>query len=80
LGGLEPVRVVPISTQESGRLARRPADSRLENRRLIQSHVGTLPHWTEGLAHYLKEGERLGEFVLPAAKSVEKGLQSEARG
>jgi dTDP-4-dehydrorhamnose reductase len=65
LGGFGRVRVVPISTEESGRRARRPAYSVLENRRLIEAHLGALPHWTEGLGHYLKEGQHLEDFRLP---------------
>ncbi len=80
LGGLERIRVVPISTQESGRRARRPANSVLENRRLIESHLGALPNWKEGLAHYLKEGRRLREFVLPAPESGEEPLRGEVTG
>jgi len=80
LGGLERVRVVPISTQESGRRARRPANSVLENRRLIESNLGVLPHWKEGLAQYLKEGQRMGEFVLAAPGPGRKPLQWEGTG
>ncbi|MFZ0962706.1 MAG: dTDP-4-dehydrorhamnose reductase [Terriglobia bacterium] len=76
LGGFDRVRVVPISIQESGRLAPRPAFSVLENRRGGMSNLGALPHWREGLAQYLKEGQRLGEFVLPAPESREKSLTS----
>jgi dTDP-4-dehydrorhamnose reductase len=75
LGGFERVRVVPISTGELGRRAPRPANSVLENRRLIENHLGILPHWTEGLADYLKEGQRLGEFVLPESDQREKSVQ-----
>jgi dTDP-4-dehydrorhamnose reductase len=80
LGGLERVRVVPISTQESGRRARRPANSVLENRRLVKSHLGALPHWKEGLANYLEEGQRLGEFALPASEPGERLVQREVTG
>jgi dTDP-4-dehydrorhamnose reductase len=80
LGGLEGGRVVPISTQECGRRARRPANSVLENRRLVESHLGALPHWRDGLADYLKEGQRLGEFALPASELGEKPLQREVKG
>jgi dTDP-4-dehydrorhamnose reductase len=75
LGGFERVRVVPISTGELGRRAPRPANSVLENRRLIENHLGILPPWTEGLADYLKEGQRLGEFVLPESDQREKSVQ-----
>ena len=56
------VRVQPITTQASGRLARRPAYSILHNRRLELCQLNALPHWSEGLAQYLEEGERDGEF------------------
>ena len=80
LAGLERVRVVPISTQESGRRAPRPAYSVLENRRLIENHLDSLPHWKDGLAHYLKEGQRLGEFKLPLSGRGEGPLRAEVRG
>jgi dTDP-4-dehydrorhamnose reductase len=75
LGGFEHVRVLPISTRESGRKAHRPANSVLENRRLIENNMGLLPHWLEGLADYLKEGQRLGEFTLPATVDGERPVQ-----
>ena len=78
--GFNRVRVVPISTQESARRAPRPAFSVLENRRLTESHMGLLPHWDEGLADYLREGQRLGEFKLPAAISGEEVQHSEVTG
>jgi dTDP-4-dehydrorhamnose reductase len=64
LGGYERVRVAPIASQDSGRRAIRPANSVLENRRLIQTKLGTLPHWTEGLAQYIEEGRGSGEFAM----------------
>jgi dTDP-4-dehydrorhamnose reductase len=67
LGGFEHVHVVPVSTAELGRPAPRPANSVLENRRLIENGLRLLPHWTEGLADYLREGQRLGEFVFPVS-------------
>ena len=78
--GFNHVRVVPISTQESARRAPRPAFSVLENRRLAVSHLGLLPRWDEGLAEYLREGERLGEFRLPASSLGQKALHSEVKG
>jgi len=80
LAGLKRVRVVPISTQESGRRAPRPAYSVLENHRLIENHLGALPHWKDGLAHYLNEGQRLGEFKLPIYDRGEELFQSGATG
>jgi len=66
-GGYPQVCVAPITTQEAGRLARRPAFSVLENHRLAESQLPTLPHWTKGLAEYLAEGRRGGEFATQAA-------------
>ena len=54
------VKVVPISSGECGRPARRPTNSVLENRRLSLLHTGFLPHWKAGLASYLEEIRREG--------------------
>jgi dTDP-4-dehydrorhamnose reductase len=67
--GYDHVRVLPISTEESGRPAPRPKFSVLENRKLSQGRFGPLPHWTEGLVEYLREGNSLGELKLRAAHS-----------
>ncbi|MGD1154279.1 MAG: dTDP-4-dehydrorhamnose reductase [Terriglobia bacterium] len=79
-GGYERVRVAPIASQDCGRLATRPANSVLENRRLIQIKLGTLPHWTEGLAQYIEEGRRSGEFGMPGPDHLEGSLKSEVTG
>ncbi len=55
LGGFTSVRMVPISSDECGRPARRPANSVLENSRLSQSNLVLLPHWEFGLRDYLNE-------------------------
>jgi dTDP-4-dehydrorhamnose reductase len=78
--GFDHVRVTPISTQELARRAPRPAFSLLDNRRLAEIHLGLLPHWTEGLEDYLREGQRLGEFVLPAGHPGAKTYHSEVAG
>ena len=72
--GIEGVNVLPISTRESGRRARRPANSVLENRRLIEDQLGTLPYWKEGLADYLLEGRSLGELSLPLSRHAKMHL------
>jgi dTDP-4-dehydrorhamnose reductase len=54
LSGMKGVSVVPISSNESGRAARRPANSVLENRRLVLEHMDLLPHWEKGLTEYLE--------------------------
>jgi dTDP-4-dehydrorhamnose reductase len=77
MGGLDQVRVIPISTKESGRKAPRPQNSVLENCRLLNSHLGLLPPWQEGLAHYLQVGQQLGEFELAASNPGVKVLHPE---
>jgi len=52
---VEGVQVLPISSGESGRTARRPANSVLENRALQQAHFELMPHWKVALAEYLDE-------------------------
>jgi len=54
------VQVIPISSDESGRAARRPANSVLENRGLKLAHLGLLPHWKTALAEYLDELKQSG--------------------
>ncbi len=77
-GGYPQIRVTPITTQECGRLAARPAFSLLENRRLAKSKLGGLPHWTEGLAQYLDEGSRGGECGTRTPSPREAPLTREA--
>jgi dTDP-4-dehydrorhamnose reductase len=77
VGGYERVRVAPIASQDCERPAARPANSVLENRRLTQAHLGTLPHWTEGLAQYIEEGRRSGEFGALGPSYSEGSLKSE---
>jgi len=55
---MEGVEVLPISTSESGRAARRPANSVLENRALMEAQLGLMPHWRLALADYLDEIRR----------------------
>ncbi|MGH9342903.1 MAG: dTDP-4-dehydrorhamnose reductase [Terriglobia bacterium] len=51
--GLEHTPLSPISTQEAGRPARRPKNSRLSNARLEREGLGLLPAWQDALARYL---------------------------
>jgi dTDP-4-dehydrorhamnose reductase len=48
------IKVIPISTAASGRIARRPRNSRLANTRLQEEGLSLLPSWQEGLRCYLK--------------------------
>jgi len=57
---MEGVEVVPISSDQSGRAARRPANSVLENRALKQAHLELMPHWKVALAEYLQEIKQSG--------------------
>ena len=61
---VEGVQVLPISTAESGRAARRPANSVLENRALQQAHLELLPHWKVALAEYLDEIKQSGQALV----------------
>jgi len=76
-GGYPQVHVTSITTQECGRLARRPAFSLMENHCLAESKLGALPHWTEGLAQYLEEGSCGGEFGTQAPNPQEAPLAHE---
>jgi dTDP-4-dehydrorhamnose reductase len=78
LADQRPVRVVPITSQELGRRARRPANSLLENRRLLESHLGALPHWSEGLRQYLAEVRQAGGIGVQELNPVTGLPQSEA--
>jgi len=61
LGGFPGLHVVPISSEQCGRSARRPANSVLENRRISSESLGLLPHWREGLKSYLEELKHDGD-------------------
>jgi dTDP-4-dehydrorhamnose reductase len=64
------VEVLPISTGESGRAARRPANSVLANGALQEAHLELMPHWNVALAEYLKEIKQSGQtFVENPGKS-----------
>ncbi|MGH9351672.1 MAG: dTDP-4-dehydrorhamnose reductase [Terriglobia bacterium] len=51
--GLEHTPIFPIGTEEAGRPARRPKNSRLANTRLESEGLGLLPTWQDALARYL---------------------------
>jgi dTDP-4-dehydrorhamnose reductase len=58
---VEGAQVIPISSYESGRAARRPANSVLENRALKQAHLELMPHWKVALSEYLDEIKQSGQ-------------------
>ena len=49
------VKLLPVSSQEYVRPARRPANSVLANRRLSELNLRLAPHWKDGLRRYLSE-------------------------
>lgn len=49
------VKVVPITSQELNRLAKRPAMSVLDNAKFNKIYGKNLPHWKDALKRYLKE-------------------------
>jgi len=51
--GLDPALVLPVPTSASDRPARRPANSRLANRKLEEEKLGILPDWKDALSRYL---------------------------
>lgn len=57
--------VAPITSLEFARPARRPAYSVLENHRLAEIKLASLPHWTEGLSQYLNECGTGAKAAIP---------------
>lgn len=55
------VEVLPISSAELGRAARRPANSVMENGALKQAHMELMPHWKTALAEFLDEIKQSGQ-------------------
>lgn len=50
-------RILPISSQELGRSARRPRFSTLQSLSLAAQCIASLPHWREGMSAFLQEWE-----------------------
>jgi dTDP-4-dehydrorhamnose reductase len=67
MAGVERVRVIPVTSAEFVRPARRPANSILDNGHLRQLHLDPAPHWEDGLRSYLEEIACPGECE-PAGK------------
>jgi dTDP-4-dehydrorhamnose reductase len=57
------VQVLSISSEELGQVARRPANSVLENRALKLARLDLMPHWKVGLAEYLDEIRQTGSLL-----------------
>lgn len=47
------VKVVPVTTEEYGAKAKRPANSRMDNSKLTEEGFGRLPAWQDALARYV---------------------------
>jgi dTDP-4-dehydrorhamnose reductase len=60
---VEGVEVLPITSSESGREARRPANSVLENRALQAAGLGLMPHWRVALSECLEEIRQSGQSL-----------------
>lgn len=51
-------KVIPVSTAEYGlSKAKRPSNSRLDKRKLVEAGFKTLPDWKDALGRYLKEAK-----------------------
>lgn len=50
-----PMEVVPVTTEEYGAKAKRPANSRMNRDKLTQNGFDKLPPWQDALERYLKE-------------------------
>jgi len=57
-----PVNIVPCTTKEFPRPAKRPANSVLENKQLKKLNLNIMPHWEHGLRDYLEE-EKINAFL-----------------
>ncbi len=55
------VQVLPISSKDSGRAARRPLNSVLENKALAQANLQLMPDWKASLRQYLDEIRQSGQ-------------------
>ena len=55
LAGIKDVEIIPASSEELGRPARRPKMSILDNTQFHQIYGKNLPSWEDGLKRYLKE-------------------------
>lgn len=56
------VNVVPVTTQEYGAKANRPANSRMSKEKLTENGFDRLPEWRDALGRYIKELEKEVEY------------------
>ena len=56
--GSDPSKVLPVSQSDLDRVAKRPANSILENRRLVDLGLSDLPHYLDSLDHLLRNENR----------------------
>ena len=53
--GITTVTVKPVTSEEYGAKAKRPANSRLDRSKIAENGFEPLPHWRDALRRYLKE-------------------------
>lgn len=56
------MNVVPVTTQEYGAKAKRPANSRMDKEKLVENGFHRLPTWQDALARYIKALQEAGFF------------------
>lgn len=56
------VNVVPVTTQEYGAKANRPANSRMSKEKLTENGFDRLPEWRDALRRYIKELKKEAEY------------------
>ena len=59
--GIE-MNVVPVTTEEYGAKAKRPANSRMDKEKLVENGFHRLPTWQDALARYIKALQEAGFF------------------
>ena len=57
-------QVIPVSTEEYGAAAKRPAYSMLENRMLKENFDYSMADWEDALKKYLTEKKLVKEFIF----------------
>ena len=56
------MNVVPVTTEEYGAKAKRPANSRMDKEKLTEKGFDRLPTWQDALTRYIRALEESGFF------------------